>query len=570
MTDTTKSIKTGGGGDYTTLVAWDAARAGTVASGDREIAECYSGVDSETSLFQMSASWVVSGEVIIRAAASNGHGGSPSAGFRFSNSSSYYAINVGNCENLTIDGIVIRNTNTGTDNGSIALDVAGNPSLKILNSLILRDHGTGGVAPGVRCGTAGSSTTIVNSQVLSSGVAVYLGDGLTPVGRFYNCVFVSTNGAEALYLGYGTTLTVKNCYLHSTGTVYTNIGYGTGTFTTCRHSTSQSITGSTGSTAYSTSNFTNVTSGSEDFTLPSGSALIDAGTDLSGDSGYPFSTDILGATRSGTWEVGPFNYAAASGYTITASGGSYALTGQSAGLKASRKIAAAQGSYALTGQAAALRAARKIVAAQGSYALTGQAASLRAARMLAAGQGSYAITGQAAALRLARVLAAAQGSYSLAGQVAGLGAGRRIAAVQGAYALSGQDATLSYSGAGAKTIFADHGSYSLSGQSVALRAARKITISAGGYTLTGQGAGLLFGRVLAAAQGSYSLAGQAAALRIARALAIVRGVYAITGSQVGFTYSGTLTPVSASRTYRVKFEDRGYRIRYEDRTLDIQ
>lgn len=43
-----------------------------------------------------------------------------------------------------------------------------------------------------------------------------------------------------------------------------------------------------------------------DFHLASGdTAAKDAGTDLSGDAQYPFSTDTDGATRSGTWDIGP-------------------------------------------------------------------------------------------------------------------------------------------------------------------------------------------------------------------------------------------------------------------------
>lgn len=114
------------------------------------------------------------------------------------------------------------------------------------------------------------------------------------VGKFYWPVITSDYTGPRLWLynvtigGGGTvglvvdsTSFVKNTYIDA-ATAYS----GTlATFTTCQHSTAQSITGSTGSTAYSTANFTNVTSGSEDFHLPSGSALIDAGTDLSGDAG---------------------------------------------------------------------------------------------------------------------------------------------------------------------------------------------------------------------------------------------------------------------------------------------
>ena len=92
-------------------------------------------------------------------------------------------------------------------------------------------------------------------------------------------------------------------------------------------------------------------------------------------------------------------YTAAQHYTLTAQGGSYTKTGQTAVLKAARKIPAGSGSYSLTGQAVGLKATRKIAAGAGSYSLTGQAAGLKAARKIAAGPGSYALTGQDVVLR---------------------------------------------------------------------------------------------------------------------------------------------------------------------------
>ena len=59
--------------------------------------------------------------------------------------------------------------------------------------------------------------------------------------------------------------------------------------------------------AYSTANFTNVTSGSENLHLAAGSALIDAGTDLS----ITFTTDIDGETRQtgvNLWDIGADEY----------------------------------------------------------------------------------------------------------------------------------------------------------------------------------------------------------------------------------------------------------------------
>jgi hypothetical protein len=129
-------------------------------------------------------------------------------------------------------------------------------------------------------------------------------------------------------------------------------------------------------------------------------------------------------------------------YTLSAEGGSYSITGQTAALKAARKLPASPGSYTLTGQAAALRAARKIAVESGSYLLTGQTAILRSIRKMAAEEGSYVLTGQAVALKLARKIAAGAGSYSLTGQDAVLRAIRKMTAQGGSYVYAGQAANL--------------------------------------------------------------------------------------------------------------------------------
>ena len=60
--------------------------------------------------------------------------------------------------------------------------------------------------------------------------------------------------------------------------------------------------------------FTFVDETGDDFHLASGDAgAKDAGTDLSGDANYPFSDDIDGQTRSGSWDIGADEYVAAGG-----------------------------------------------------------------------------------------------------------------------------------------------------------------------------------------------------------------------------------------------------------------
>lgn len=143
--------------------------------------------------------------------------------------------------------------------------------------------------------------------------------------------------------------------------------------------------------------------------------------------------------------------AASSGtaYSLAGAQGSYAITGQTAALKANRKVAAVQGSYALSGQAAGLKVARKVAAVQGVYALNGQAAALNLSAgthyTLSATQGSYSVSGKAATLtatiHTAYTLAGSQGSYALTGQAAAFHRAYQIVADQGRYNITSAGAT---------------------------------------------------------------------------------------------------------------------------------
>lgn len=224
-------------------------------------------------------------------------------------------------------------------------------------------------------------------------------------------------------------------------------------------------------------------------------------------------------------------------YPLVAAQGSYSLAGQDVGLRVTRILTAAQGSYALDGQAAGLVYGKTLVAAQGSYSLTGQDAALRLARVVSAAQGNYSLNGQVANLVVARTLVADQGTYALGGQAANLFAARRLTADQGSYSLTGMAAGLLYSG-GSPTLIAGMGSYALTGQDAGLRRAAVLTAAQGSYALTGQAAALVFGKTLAAGQGAYTITGQAAILRTARLLAAETGVYTLTGEPANLFTTG--------------------------------
>lgn len=131
--------------------------------------------------------------------------------------------------------------------------------------------------------------------------------------NLYNCTILG--GYYGIQASAGT-VAAKNCYagkLVAGGSCYSG---ATLTLTTCASSDTtgsaslQSIAADT-STGAGHAGFTNVTAGSEDYHLQSGSALIDVGTSDPG--GGLFSDDIDGVTRSGTWDIGADEYVSASG-----------------------------------------------------------------------------------------------------------------------------------------------------------------------------------------------------------------------------------------------------------------
>ena len=124
-------------------------------------------------------------------------------------------------------------------------------------------------------------------------------------------------------------------------------------------------------------------------------------------------------------------------YTLTASGGTFTLTGTAAGLKAARKIAANSGAFTLMGTAAGIKASRRFTADSGTFALSGQAIGFYRGKRLIAESGAFSLSGQAVQLRKGVRLTAGAGAFTLTGGYAGLAIGRRLSAETGVFTLTG-------------------------------------------------------------------------------------------------------------------------------------
>lgn len=135
---------------------------------------------------------------------------------------------------------------------------------------------------------------------------------------------------------------------------------------------------------------------------------------------------------------------------LTASRGSFLLTGNDAILRTSLLLSAAAGAFAMSGQAAIFTVQRNLQAAAASFALTGNDAALTKATpgafTLLAGAGAFVITGDTMTPLVDYKLPADAGAFVMTGQAAGLVAARKLTAAAGSFSLTGQDATLTKSG----------------------------------------------------------------------------------------------------------------------------
>jgi hypothetical protein len=213
---------------------------------------------------------------------------------------------------IRIDGLQISKT-SATANAKNGIEILNSLAVGSdirLSNLIIRHSSDNYRQTGIRIDSA-------NANVFIWNIIDY---GHPGVDNGYDSSIEIESGTASIYSStliggynainrYGGTVTVKNTYgsESSSSTVY----FGTMTLTNCASSDDSGTSGLT-NIALNTTNFTNVTAGSEDFRLPVGSALIGVGTDTSGESApLNFTTDITGATRTTTWDVGADEYVSA-------------------------------------------------------------------------------------------------------------------------------------------------------------------------------------------------------------------------------------------------------------------
>lgn len=288
--------------------------------------------------------------------------------------------------------------------------------------------------------------------------------------------------------------------------------------------------------------------------------------------------------------------AAATTTTLTASLATFTLTGQAAGLRASRQVVASAAAFTLTGRNASLNYVHALQAAPAAFTLTGQAASLLRASRVAASPAAFTVSAQDAGLRASRQLIASAGAFTLTGISAGLNFNRRLTAQVAAFTLTGVNAGL----ARALLMPADAASFALSakdadfdyqqllqanvaafiltGRAANLFDNRLLTSAPASFTLTGRNAELIKALQMPAQASSFALAAQDAELRASRVVSALRGVFTLTGRNAVLYEPIPEDSISVDRTYpvgaegrilSVEADSRGYSIPVESRILSV-
>lgn len=265
--------------------------------------------------------------------------------------------------------------------------------------------------------------------------------------------------------------------------------------------------------------------------------------------------DPSGSNTYGAWSsTRSFDVTSGGSYTLTADGGSFVITGTSAGLERNLKVVADAGSIAITGTAANLEYSRKIVADIGTFLITGTDANLESSREVFAESGSVIITGTDATLRKSINMTADSGSFAVTGTNALLTATRRLTASSGSVAITGTDASFrksinfiaesgAFSVAGTnanleynRRLVADSGVFDITGTNASLESSREVFAESGSVAISGTSASLTVHRRMTANSGSYSILGTAVALELARRLLADSGTVEITGTDATLDY----------------------------------
>jgi hypothetical protein len=315
-TTRTVTVKGGGAGDYTSLASAEAGEQADLVSLDRLLViECYASAAGDSSQVTING-WTTDSTRYIRIVSPAGerHAGAwDGAKYHLTLSTTG---SPGGCitvrEDYTrIEYLQVRNTNGSP--GVFDLCIYNEAGGLRIDGCILR---------GGYYGTSLEAHAILNHArntvmygAAQAGLRIVAASGNPTEADNCTCIGAVYGVEPSSIVTYAI---LKNVYAHGgtkgifgqgqDGGFVTKVNCMTSDTTATNNGGGGGATNCTNSVAHSTANFTNVTSGSEDYRLPSGSALIDAGVDLSG----TFTNDVDGTVRpqNSIFDVGADEYQA--------------------------------------------------------------------------------------------------------------------------------------------------------------------------------------------------------------------------------------------------------------------
>lgn len=340
-TTVTKTVKPGGGGDYTSLESWESSEQSNLVSADEiHVCECYSGgnlLGTPGNSFRLSG-WTTNAtnHIVLKAADGHAHEGGPDTNKAYAKCTA----NSGSSdttltrafwisEDIKIQNLQFIATSRNTQFGILFVQAIFN-LIEVDGCIIENDRPSAytGTAVGVRIQNPIATkfhNNIIIMRPKSSSANVYAldgqqyGGGTAPTHEIYNNTIAFAEDCRKA-TGIRTqwpSLDSENNYFYLDGTASETV-YNTA----LGASITQGSNDKTDSdAAYSTATFASVTDGSEDFSLVTGSNLIDVGITLSS-----VTTDAVGTSRpSGSaYDVGAMELSASTNYNVSATD----ITGQ--------------------------------------------------------------------------------------------------------------------------------------------------------------------------------------------------------------------------------------------------
>jgi hypothetical protein len=303
-----------GSGDYLTIAAVLAAYTNkNLSSYDTELwIECkgnVSGTGTDRVDIRTSDGWVTdeAHRIYIYALPANGHNGLRSTGAYILGG--YYPVYVEYLANIVIDGLGI-----GAGTGTFLIKFAYSGSTvgaNIVKNCCL--WGVGGAGGGITYDSNNNTPSlspvfIINNLFYNCGSTAYpnaIRFSGRPDSYIYNNTFINslTHAIQYYESVNNGVSSVKNNVCMGAGGAEIYDGGGKTTITQTKNYCDDAT--GTNQITEASCNFINITSGSENGNIQSGSSLLSQGSDLSNDSIYPFDIDYKGNSRpNGNWNVG--------------------------------------------------------------------------------------------------------------------------------------------------------------------------------------------------------------------------------------------------------------------------